>query len=187
MKKYIDEFKEYENVTTSQLYLDSLAEFPRKAQELIMDCLVRYPNAAFEILNSPHFSKSPIELIFITAYEIIHSIYETEILVPNNKPNVLKWIDEQLEIITPSNKKYIADFAYIDDKKNIKVLIECDGHEFHQKTKEQVEKDNNRTFDLQSMGFTVFRFSGSQIYNNPLECANKIHEYLLDLYKVKNE
>jgi len=55
------------------------------------------------------------------------------------------------------------------------VIIECDGHEFHEKTKEQVAKDKKRERYIQSNSFSkVLRFSGSEIYNDPFECAAEI-------------
>lgn len=52
--------------------------------------------------------------------------------------------------------------------------VECDGHEFHQKTKEQVEKDNARQRDLQASGYTVIRFSGTEIYHKAYRCAMEV-------------
>ena len=62
--------------------------------------------------------------------------------------------------------------------KNIKVIIECDGYEFHHKNKVQVTHDNEREYNLKIAGYDVIRFSGSQIHNNPLECAEKAYEYI---------
>jgi len=58
------------------------------------------------------------------------------------------------------------------------VLVECDGHEFHEKTKEQAAKDKKRDRMLQSIGFHVFRFTGSEIWKNPLSCAQEVFQYL---------
>jgi very-short-patch-repair endonuclease len=61
---------------------------------------------------------------------------------------------------------------------NAKVLVECDGHDFHEKTKEQAEKDKKRDRILQSAGFHIFRFTGSEIWRNPITCAKEIFDYL---------
>jgi len=45
-------------------------------------------------------------------------------------------------------------------------VIECDGHDFHEKTKEQARKDKKRDRDLITNGYMVMRFTGSEIYNN---------------------
>ena len=59
------------------------------------------------------------------------------------------------------------------------MLVECDGHDFHEKTKEQVEKDNEREYELKMAVYEILRFSGSQIYNNPFKCANDVYDYLI--------
>jgi very-short-patch-repair endonuclease len=53
------------------------------------------------------------------------------------------------------------------------LIVECDGHEFHEKTREQAARDKHRDRRLQSMGFPVFRFTGSEIWNNCLGCAEQ--------------
>jgi very-short-patch-repair endonuclease len=49
--------------------------------------------------------------------------------------------------------------------------VELDGHEFHEKTKEQVARDKARDRYLQSRGIAVFRFSGSEIWKDADGCA----------------
>lgn len=63
-------------------------------------------------------------------------------------------------LITVTNKNSDGD------KKVLKIIIECDGYDFHQKTKEQVDNDNIRERRLQSNGFIVFRYSGREIIND---------------------
>jgi very-short-patch-repair endonuclease len=57
------------------------------------------------------------------------------------------------------------------DIKLLKFIIECDGHDFHEKTKQQVAYDKKRDRDLQALGFRVLRFSGSEIYKDPKACV----------------
>jgi very-short-patch-repair endonuclease len=53
------------------------------------------------------------------------------------------------------------------------IVIECDGHDFHEKTKKQAAKDKARDRDLQQMGYRVFRYTGSEIWKDPIDCANE--------------
>ena len=62
--------------------------------------------------------------------------------------------------------KYIVDFQVNATWSDTSVIIECDGHDFHEKTKEQVTKDKIRERFLVENGYKVLRFSGSEIYNN---------------------
>lgn len=90
-------------------------------------------------------------------------------------------IEKQKEIIC-ENKKYRVDF-YIPvtykNQENKAFIIECDGHEFHQKTKGQVEKDNERTRNLQKAGYEIIRFSGTEIWHKPYQCACEIRNIIL--------
>ncbi len=51
------------------------------------------------------------------------------------------------------------------------LIIECDGHDFHERTKEQAAKDRSRDRRSQQAGFVILRFTGSEIYNDPMRCA----------------
>ena len=59
------------------------------------------------------------------------------------------------------------------------VAIECDGHDFHQKTPAQVGRDYTRDHMLQTLEYKVFRFNGSQITNDAYGCAEKAISVLL--------
>ena len=75
------------------------------------------------------------------------------------------------------NLKYRVDFLITvrDSIDRFKMyVVECDGHEFHEKTKEQVIYDNERTRDLQRAGYEVIRFSGTEIWNRPHKCAMEV-------------
>ena len=79
--------------------------------------------------------------------------------------------------------KYRVDFV-LEFQKNCelmkKFVVELDGHEFHEKTKEQVKNDKEKDRFLTSEGFIVIRFTGSEIYNN---CSEKVDELLNIIYK----
>src|SRR5690606_7146897 len=51
-------------------------------------------------------------------------------------------------------------------KNNIKkIIIECDGHEFHERNAAQVKADNKRSRQLKSLGYELVRYSGSEIHD----------------------
>lgn len=79
---------------------------------------------------------------------------------------------QQYEIST-SLRNYRVDFAIFTRVEDavISVAIEVDGHEFHQRTKQQVERDYRRDRDLHRMGWIVLRFSGTEIHRNAIACA----------------
>lgn len=78
--------------------------------------------------------------------------------------------------------EYRVDFVFGDcadfDKPNRCIVIECDGHDFHQKTKEQVARDRTRDRYLSTVYARVIRFTGSEIYRAPAKCAAEAMDVL---------
>ncbi len=69
-----------------------------------------------------------------------------------------------------------------------KAIVECDGHDFHERTKEQAAHDKGRDRHLQSLGYYVLRFTGSELWNNHRQCAREADEFLKDgAYRVAGE
>lgn len=60
----------------------------------------------------------------------------------------------------------------------VRLIIECDGHEFHERTKEQAERDRSRDRALTAKGFTVLRFTGREINRDALACAREVERFL---------
>jgi very-short-patch-repair endonuclease len=58
------------------------------------------------------------------------------------------------------------------------VVIECDGHDFHERTKEQAARDRSRDRWMASQGITVLRFTGSEIWSRTSLCASDIMDVL---------
>ncbi len=58
------------------------------------------------------------------------------------------------------------------------VLVECDGHDFHEKTKAQAAKDKRRDRALIAKGYTVLHFTGSEIWRDPKKCAAEVFDQL---------
>ena len=54
------------------------------------------------------------------------------------------------------------------------VIAECDGHDFHERTKEQAARDRSRDRRASLSGFVVLRFTGSELWKDPLGCAEQV-------------
>lgn len=91
--------------------------------------------------------------------------------------------------ITPQHRvsRYRVDFLldYTDDYaislgKNgqSQLVVEIDGHDFHEKTRVQAARDKERDRILQEAGFTVFHFTGSELWAKPMERASQCLKYL---------
>ena len=67
-----------------------------------------------------------------------------------------------------------ADPQWLDVHVEKKLIIECDGHDYHERTKEQARKDKSRDRKLQSLGFPVYRYTGSELFQDPFACAAQV-------------
>jgi very-short-patch-repair endonuclease len=54
------------------------------------------------------------------------------------------------------------------------IIVECDGHDYHERTKEQARRDKKRDRRLQAMGFPVYRYTGSELYQDSIECVREV-------------
>lgn len=60
------------------------------------------------------------------------------------------------------------------------VAVECDGHEFHERTKEQAQRDRSRDRIISGIrGVTLLRFTGSEINRNAEACGAEAIDLLL--------
>lgn len=60
------------------------------------------------------------------------------------------------------------------------VIVECDGHDFHERTPDQAAHDKSRDRAICTAGFVVIRFTGREIHRDALKCANEIDELLME-------
>lgn len=79
--------------------------------------------------------------------------------------------------------RYRVDmFAWLDATE-FGIAIECDGHEWHDRTKQQASADRARDRALLRLNVPTIRFTGSDIHHRADECAVEI----LDTIKVAAE
>lgn len=106
-------------------------------------------------------------------------------VVFNTFPDILKNICLIFYLLPQKDvNSYIVDFSleieciagYI-----LKFAIEIDGHNFHEKTKEQASNDKRRDREITSNDYIVLRFTGSEIYTNPIKCIQEIFNIAISL------
>lgn len=150
---------------------------------------------------------SPIEQIFEVAYRLYNiDFYEWNKRVDDidnlYEIPLVEILQNELcvqEEILCNRKKYIVDFVidltrkcknsdeYVyPEFKDLKYIIELDGHEYHS-NKKQVNYDYERERDLQELGYKVIRFTGSQMYNNPFSSIDKLVQIILNDMRRKIE
>jgi very-short-patch-repair endonuclease len=71
-------------------------------------------------------------------------------------------------------KNYRIDFAFFGGAADRVVFVECDGHDFHERTKDQAARDRSKDRAIQEAGIPILRFTGSEIYRAPEQCVVQI-------------
>lgn len=75
--------------------------------------------------------------------------------------------------IKPKSSIYFVDFAFLSFEDDRPICVELDGHEFHEKNKTQVSNDKKREREIALSGWTVLRFSGSEIQKSAKNCIDE--------------
>jgi very-short-patch-repair endonuclease len=95
----------------------------------------------------------------------------SQILIYGPDGEQREWAAMQLPIQL-GEKRYRLDFAFFLGEAMF--AVEIDGHDFHERTKEQARRDKSRDRALTSTGWSVLRFTGSEIYADPSGCLDQI-------------
>lgn len=122
--------------------------------------------------------ESPLEMAFYAWWWVITN------RSGGPEPNFEMKIQQQVHA---RGTNYRADFVLEDTDQQarerairvgmhpLRIAIEVDGHEFHERTKEQVAHRDARDRDLQADGWRVFHVSGSAFHRDPEGCVYRIY------------
>lgn len=78
--------------------------------------------------------------------------------------------------------KYRVDFyfSYTSDQGElVEFVIECDGHDYHERTKEQAQHDKKRDRFFTEKGYIVLRYTGSEILREPHKLTEPIYTIMV--------
>lgn len=129
--------------------------------------------------------ESPIERAFLAA------VYSVHITDPN--PNGRRHLHFYYRPYDPAGPKddvagthvycqapigpYRADFLFeiveTDGARRL-IVVECDGHDFHERNKARAAKDKARDRYMTARGIMVLRFTGSEIHRDPAKCWQEV-------------
>lgn len=116
-------------------------------------------------------TESPIEGLFLDAFCKLAVEHGYNVANKSHEP---AWTI----IIEPQRwfERYRVDFfiSYPFFGERLEIVVECDGHDFHERTKAQAKRDRQRDRALQRLGAEVFRFTGSEIVAAQLLCADEV-------------
>ena len=72
---------------------------------------------------------------------------------------------------------YRADFVMgVGGFELLRLVIECDGHDYHERTKEQAAHDRKRDRYMIRHGYLTVRFTGSEIHQDAMACAADVFQ-----------
>lgn len=58
-----------------------------------------------------------------------------------------------------------------------KLIVECDGHDYHERTKQQAAKDRAKDRAAVMQGHDCFRFTGSELWADPWGCVEQVTDW----------
>lgn len=77
------------------------------------------------------------------------------------------------------------DFAFGYPGSKSPLAVEIDGHDYHERTKEQARRDKSRDRLLTRHGWRVLRFTGSEVFADVATCWAEVDELLLTMATAK--
>jgi very-short-patch-repair endonuclease len=75
---------------------------------------------------------------------------------------------------------YRVDFL-IEDQ----LVVEIDGYLYHRASRDQLIRDYKRDRYFGARGYTVMRFSGYEVWDDPWQCAHEVDTYVKDLEEAR--
>jgi hypothetical protein len=120
--------------------------------------------------------ESPLEAAFVLWWQAFDQIYAPGIRLETQVAVEVEGRGYRVDIVLqPTERDFITvgESGLFSDLARHplcpRIGIELDGHDFHERTKEQVTLRNQRDRVLESAGWRVLHFSGSEFHKDPLK------------------
>jgi hypothetical protein len=155
--------------------------------------------------DAKRYALDSLEHAFAWGMELCESPIEKLFLIQMMHPSVAAEFCTRIEIMRPKDGlianaypppipaiylypqikagNYRADFLLISTLHGaVKTLIvECDGHDFHEKTKDQAQRDKARDRYFVAQGYRVLRYTGSELFHDPEKAVYEALQILLEI------
>ena len=116
-----------------------------------------------------------------------------ELVAHRHKHHTIKYrfCQNSYVLVQPSIGQYRADFVILrlcetaceGSTPHLYVgplVVECDGAAYHDSTAEQLRRDRGRDREFQIAGYHVMRFTGSELYRDPVGCVLQVERWLAE-------
>lgn len=121
--------------------------------------------------------ESEIELMVLTTFEMLVRLSPLVVEVGDRFPT-----DRRVDILlTPQfrwNEYRIDICVRYRSEPERPLFVECDGHDFHERTKEQAERDRSKDRAVQAAGIPILRFTGREIWRDPGQVVLQILNFM---------
>lgn len=151
---------------------------------LILDPSQQIPNKAFRSRWERQLgqTESPIEARFLEAFceaALEANYYVGPAPKAGSRSDMTDTIGVQPQKVLD---QYRLDFAILFNFQGayLQIAIECDGHAFHERTKQQAVRDKRRDRALSALDYEIMRFAGSEIFADAGKCAAEVINRIQD-------
>lgn len=120
-----------------------------------------------ELRELARLCESPIEALFLAAFLRYHC--------PASPYASCEYEIEPQRGVAGYRVDFLVRFRFEGCERS--VAVECDGHDYHERTREQAERDKRRDRDLLFAGIPVFHFTGRELHRDPAACAGQVVDY----------
>ena len=136
----------------------------------------RICTAALEVFDA---IESPLEAVFAAWWTALADT-EREVMGPCLMPQYEVALGDTVYRVDFSvgtgNLDLLMDAHYVGLQWPC-LAVELDGHEFHERTKDQVARRDARDRALHRDGWSLFHYSGSELYAAPLRCVREAYDF----------
>jgi very-short-patch-repair endonuclease len=121
--------------------------------------------------------ESPIEAMFLSAFFEEYAL-DDAVLWERRAHKYFGSVMMRTELAAQFQiENYRCDFVIWHNHPNgtiTKIVVECDGHDFHERTKEQAQRDRSRDRALTARAWRVLRFTGAELYRDSEACVAEV-------------
>lgn len=126
--------------------------------------------------------ESEIELVVLTCLLVFGNLVRMNVYVGEEDPTR----PQDIRVIPQYEwQNYRIDFC-IRIANGEQIFVECDGHDFHERTKEQAERDRSKDRAIQAAGIPILRFTGREIWRDGSQVVVEIIKFLATARDQKN-
>ncbi len=117
--------------------------------------------------------ESPIEILFGATFWLAVRVHGGDVRICHTLAHEKAAFGIAHVILIPqlSWRDYRIDWVIKSRYTPIGVFVECDGHDFHERTKDQAERDRSKDREIQLAGIPVLRFTGRELHRDAGACV----------------